>query len=208
MPPCNLSPYLKKTRNISDEEETKILELVAILKKKVERWDDYEQEKFRRFLELQDPEFRQKLLAVIKEHIQETNLVDSFFIRNKPVRRPQTAKPNKVSKITEPVVKDEPKMSKRVTYKDHAANIAQTGSYIQQHETTEIDQDVPQNDGNNSDQLNDRDYERVSEGSNYQYAYETYSDHRARPHIEHTYQAKQAVPVNSRHAKMVKRRLD
>ena len=92
-PLTNLSPYLKSTRNITDEEETKIIELIQIIQKRVQRWDDYEQEKFRRYLELQDPEFRRKLLECMKEHIQEINLVDSFFIRYKVKDRPRTAQP-------------------------------------------------------------------------------------------------------------------
>jgi len=31
----------------------------------------------------------------MKEHIQEINLIDSFFIRNKPKKRAKTAKPKK-----------------------------------------------------------------------------------------------------------------
>ena len=67
--------------------------MIKILRKRVQRWDDYEQEKFRRYLELQDPEFRRKLLECMKEHIQEINLVDSYFIRYKVKDRPRTAQP-------------------------------------------------------------------------------------------------------------------
>lgn len=80
-PLTNLSPYLKQTRGISDEEEQKILELIRVFKKRAQSWDDIQQERFRRFLELQQPDFRSKLLECMKEHIQEVNLLDSFFIR-------------------------------------------------------------------------------------------------------------------------------
>lgn len=82
-PLCNLSPYLKATRNISDDEEEKIIELIEVYRDKVKNWDNEEDERFRRFMELQDPEFREKLLACMKEHIQEINLIKSFFVRYK-----------------------------------------------------------------------------------------------------------------------------
>jgi hypothetical protein len=98
-----------------------------MLKKKVERWDNYEDEKFRRFLELQDPEFRQKLLEVMKEHVQEINLVDSFFIRNKVPSRPKTAQPRAIAAASNA------NPAKHVTYKDIAASIADATS--QRHNT-------------------------------------------------------------------------
>lgn len=91
-PLTNLSPYLKQAKNITDEEEKKILDLIEIFKKKVRSWDNYEEERFRRFLELQDPVFREKLLECMKEHIQETNLLDSFFIRYKHTHVPIRSK--------------------------------------------------------------------------------------------------------------------
>lgn len=102
---CNLSPYLKKTRNITDEEEQRILELIEIFKGKVRKWDDEEDEKFRRFLELQDPEFRAKLLECMNEHIQETNLIKSFFLRYRSSHIPQRPKSLPKEKATKTVDK-------------------------------------------------------------------------------------------------------
>lgn len=82
-PLTNLSPYLKSTQSITDAEEQKILQILNTFDSRVYKWDDYEEEKFRRFLEVQDPEFRMKLLYCMREHIQEVNLVDSFFVRYK-----------------------------------------------------------------------------------------------------------------------------
>ena len=83
---------MKESRNISDEEEKKIIEYIEIFKRKVRNWDNEEDEKLRRFLEIQDPEFREKLLACMKEHIQETNLIKSFFIRYKDINLPKRSK--------------------------------------------------------------------------------------------------------------------
>lgn len=94
----NLSPYLKETRGITDEEEQKILELIQIFKKRVRSCDNYEEERFRRFLELQDPEFRVKLLACMKEHVQETNLLTSFFFRYRNTHVSKRAKTADVGK--------------------------------------------------------------------------------------------------------------
>ncbi|CAI2372306.1 unnamed protein product [Moneuplotes crassus] len=91
-PLTNLSPYLKETRNISDEEEQKIIEIISSFERKVNTWDNYEEERFRRFLEVQDPEFRLKLLYCMREHIQEINLVESFFIRYKDTFVPKRSK--------------------------------------------------------------------------------------------------------------------
>lgn len=91
-PLTNLSPYLKTAKNISDEEEKKILEIIETVKKKVRSWDNYEEERLRRFLELQDPDFRAKLLDCMKEHIQEINLLSSFFIRYRYKHIPKRSK--------------------------------------------------------------------------------------------------------------------
>lgn len=91
-PLTNLSPYLKTAKNISDEEEKKILEIIETVKKKVKSWDNYEEERLRRFLELQDPDFRAKLLDCMKEHIQEINLLSSFFIRYRHKHIPKRSK--------------------------------------------------------------------------------------------------------------------
>ena len=93
---------MKTSQNITDEEERKILELIEIFKKRVKKWDDYEDERFRRFLEIQDPVFRAKLLACMKENIQETNLIDSFFVRYKnehiPLKKSQTQDYSRMSR--------------------------------------------------------------------------------------------------------------
>ena len=91
-PLCNLSPYLKASRNISDTEEEKILEMIDFLKSKAKNWDNEEDEKLRRYSELQDSSFRTKLLAWMKEHIQEFNLLKSFFLRFKYTHVPQRPK--------------------------------------------------------------------------------------------------------------------
>ncbi|CAI2372438.1 unnamed protein product [Moneuplotes crassus] len=103
-PLTNLSPYLKETRHISDQEEEKILEILTSFGRKTQTWNNYEEERFRRFLEIQDPEFRTKLLYCMREHVQETNLADSFFVRfrdtfverkrsrSQVIKRPKTQK--------------------------------------------------------------------------------------------------------------------
>ena len=109
--------------------------MINLFKDLTSNWDNKEDEKLRRWLELQNSGFREKLLAWMKEHIQELNLLKSFFNRYKYSHIPQKAQPK--SKL-EDKASQHPKPKKAKLNKDNYNSQTKIQNNTKEHNQTKI----------------------------------------------------------------------